>query len=501
MTRAPAQLWTAARAAAADRHTIDVLGMPSPVLMERAALCASAVVERFACPVLVLCGPGNNGGDGLALARQLIGRGRVVAVVLIGERPNPAHAAQLALARSHGVPVLDGLPASLEPGTLIVDALLGTGSRGAPRGAIRDALIWLAGLAPRPKVIAIDVPSGVDVDRGVADELAVQAAITVTFQRSKPGLHVTPGRDRAGEVVVAEIGLIEDPSVADEGPELIDPRWIAERLAELPEPRHKGSRGHVGVIGGSPGTPGAAILAGSAALRAGAGLVTLAGFDPAMQAAVIASRPELMLSRDEFVAAASVLVVGPGLTAAESLARLPELDARDARAMVWDASGLDAFAPGRSAGPRILTPHPGEAARLLARLDAGDPAWTNARVQADRMAAASLLAARSGAIVVLKGGGTIVAEAGRLAIAIPGGPSLSTAGSGDVLAGTIGALLARGLAPWAAACIGVHVHGMAGDASPSLGTVALDVAEGLPDALDRAARGEAPQRWPSAMRG
>jgi hydroxyethylthiazole kinase-like uncharacterized protein yjeF len=492
------QLWNAATAAAADRYTMDVLGMPSPVLMERAALCVSAVVaEQRPREVLIACGPGNNGGDGLAVARQLHGRGISVCAVMVGERHNDAVAAQLALARSHGVSVLDRLPATLEPDVLIVDALLGTGSRGAPRGAIREALVWLAGLG-RPKVIAIDVPSGVDVDRGSADELAVRASITVTFQRSKPGLHVTPGRDHAGEVVIAEIGLVGDPQVGHDDPVLIDPRWVAARLQELPEPRHKGSRGHVGVFGGSPGTPGAAILAGTAALRAGAGLVTLGGFDVALQQAVIADRPELMLSSDETVPQASVLVVGPGLTDAESIARLPQID-RNARPMVWDAGSLDMFVPGRGAGPRILTPHPGEAARMLALLDA--PQWTNARVQADRITAAQKLAGRTGAIVVLKGSGTIVAEGGRQAIAIPGGPSLSTAGSGDVLAGTIGALLARGLAPWVAACVGVHVHGLAGDASPSLGTVALDVADNLPAALERAEQGRSIARWPTPMLG
>jgi hydroxyethylthiazole kinase-like uncharacterized protein yjeF len=459
------------------------------------------VVGEQAKDVLVVCGPGNNGGDGLAVARQLHGRGLSVRAVVIAERPNDAVAAQLALALSHGVPLLDHLPATIGPEEVIVDALLGTGTRGAPRGAIREALKWLAGFV-RPRVIAIDVPSGVDVDHGRADELAVRAAITVTFQRSKPGLHVTPGRDHAGQIVIAEIGLVGDPAVGEGDPVLIDPRWVAARLNELPEPRHKGSRGHVGVIGGSPGTPGAAILAGSAALRAGAGLVTLAGIDASLEHAVVARRPELMLARDEWVALASVLVVGPGLTKTEALARLPELDAGDPRPMVWDAGSLDVFVPGRSAGPRILTPHPGEAARMLARLDTTEgPSWTSARVQADRVTAARVLAERSGAIVVLKGGGTIVAWRRQQAIAVTGGPSLATAGSGDVLAGTIGALLARGLAPWAAACVGVHVHGLAGDASPSLGTVALDVAELLPDALERATRGEPIKNWPTTMLG
>lgn len=511
-TGAPAQLWTAALAAAADRHTIDVLGLPSAVLMERAALAVSAVVERLEPrAIVVLCGPGNNGGDGLAVARQLRARGHAPRVVVLGERRGASVEAQLAQAQAQGVEVFErlsdllatDLATELAPDTVVVDALLGTGSRGAPRGAIREALAWLAARrGDRARVVAIDVPSGVDVDRGSADPLALRATITVTFARSKPGLHVTPGRDHAGEVIVADIGLVGDPSHASVAT-LIDPGEVAAWLRGLPDPSHKGVRGHVGVIGGSPGTPGAAILAGTAALRAGAGLVTLAGFDPAMQAAVIASRPELMLARDEALAAADVLVVGPGLTAADALARMAELDAHDRRAWVWDASALDVFEPGRSAGPRVLTPHPGEAARLLARL--ADPSWTSARVEADRVSAAGELAERTGAVIVLKGRGTLVVSRERVGIATIGGPSLATAGSGDVLAGTIGAMLARDRrtdrGPWAAACVGVQVHGLAGDASPSLGTLALDVAAGLPCALERATRGDALAPWPSLHRG
>lgn len=505
MSRAPATLWTAARSLAADVHTIAMHGAGSMVLMERAALAVSAAVDRLEpIAVLVVCGPGNNGGDGLAAARQLHGRGHAVAVLSIGERRGANVEAQLRLAQAHGVTILDALPQRLAPGTVVVDALLGTGSRGAPRGPIRDVLTWLATQQPAA-IVAVDVPSGVDVDSGRADPLAPRATITVTFQASKPGLHVTPGRDHAGEVIVADIGLVDAPREREleRELELIDPLAVAAWLAGLPRPEHKGMRGHVGVIGGSPGTPGAAILAATAALRAGAGLVSLVAGDPSMDVAVIASRPELMLARDETLAAADVLVVGPGLSDPRMLARVVALDASDARPWVWDAAALDVFEPGRSAGPRVLTPHPGEAARLLARLD--DPTWTSARVQADRMHAARTLVERTGAILVLKGSGTIVASPERLGIAVAGGPSLASAGTGDVLAGTIGAMLARqARAPrglWAAACVGVHVHALAGDASPSLATLALDVAAQLPGALDRAARGDAIERWPTAYRG
>jgi hydroxyethylthiazole kinase-like uncharacterized protein yjeF len=506
---APAQLWTAEVSTAADRYVIDVLGMPSPVLMERAALCVCAEVEaladrRSAVSVLILIGPGNNGGDGLAVARVLQGRGRAVRAVLVGARHNEAVARQLVLARTHGVEVFDSLPDPPAEPTIIVDALLGTGSRGAPRGAIADALAWLGGLDRRHlSVVAVDLPSGIDVDTGSIPGVAATADVTVTFQHSKPGLHLTPARERVGQLVVADIGLrTSDAS----GPplQLIDPREVARWIATLPTAVHKGQRGHVGVIGGTGGTPGAAILAATAALRAGAGLVTLAPLDPALRELLVAQRPELMLAPPEqawTIPAADVLVVGPGLVESDPQA-LARLRHDDARKMVWDASGLTHYERGPMSQQHVLTPHPGEAARLLARVEP-ERGWDGAAVQANRRAAAERLAAATGAIVVLKGAGTVVAVDGaagpRLAICTTGGPALAAAGTGDVLAGTIGALLGRGLDPWAAACAGVHVHGLAGDRLPINGTLALDVADSLVPALEQLDR--VPARWPRFVRG
>jgi hydroxyethylthiazole kinase-like uncharacterized protein yjeF len=509
---APAQLWTAEVATAADRHTIDVLGMPSPVLMERAALCVSAEVEALAdrvsaSSVLVLIGPGNNGGDGLAVARQLHGRGRSVRVVLVSPRHNDAVARQLALARTHGVEVLERLPDPPGVATIVVDALLGTGSRGAPRAAIADALAWLAGLdRAHVAVVAVDLPSGVDVDTGAVPGAVVTADVTVTFQRSKPGLHLTPAREHVGQVVVADIGLLAPDGIAP-NLLLIDPSEVARQLAGLPglpAMAHKGRRGHVGVIGGTGRTPGAAILAATASLRAGAGLVTLAPLDPELRELLIARRPELMLAAPEHawtIPSADVLVVGPGLVTSDPEA-LARLRSEDPRKMIWDAGGLDHYERSPMSARHVLTPHPGEAARLLARAYP-ERGWDAASVQANRREAAEQLAITTNAVVVLKGAGTVVAmdcpDGVRLAICTTGGPALAAAGTGDVLAGTIGALLGRGLDPWAAACVGVHVHGLAGDRLPEHGTLALEVADSLVPAFERA--DQVPRRWPRYVRG
>jgi hydroxyethylthiazole kinase-like uncharacterized protein yjeF len=502
---APAQLWTAEMAAAADILTMDVLGMPSPVLMERAALCVSAEIEalaerRGAKVVSILVGPGNNGGDGLAIARQLHGRGRTVRAAMVSARHNDAVEQQLALARTHGVEIVESLSELSAERAIVVDALLGTGSRGAPRGAIAGALEWLAG---RPRehvaVVAVDLPSGVDVDTGSVPGSVATADVTVTFQRSKPGLHLTPGREHVGRLVVADIGLLA-PSSMVSGLQLIDPAEVAGWIDALPSASHKGRRGHVGVIGGTGGTPGAAILAATAAMRAGAGLATLAPLDPKLRELLVERRPELMLAPPEHawtIPAADVLVVGPGLGPSdeEALARLC-LD--DARKIVWDAGGLDHYRKGPRSHQHVLTPHPGEAARLLARAEP-DRSWDGAAVQANRREAAERLAAATGAVVVLKGAGTVVANSKHLAICTTGGPALAAAGTGDVLAGTIGALLGRGMDPWAAACAGVHVHGLAGDRLPPNGALALDVADALVPAFESVAT--APPTWPRYVRG
>ena len=492
------QLWTRVDAAAADRHTIDALGVPSPVLIERAALaCVVAIAGmRAGRPVHVLCGPGNNGADGAAIARVLHGRGVPVQLHVLAQRRGEALAQQLAIAARMGVPVDDSLPTLSGP-VVIVDAMLGTGAGPPLREPYIAAVTW-ANAADATR-IAVDLPTGIDADTGAVPGPALRADITVTFQRSKPGLHLTPARAYVGAVIVAHIGLLS-PGTGD-APTLLGPAQVRAWLAGLRPGAHKGERGHVAVVGGSAGTPGAAVLSGAAALRAGAGLVTIVSGDPEVQAQLLRYRPELMVTGrgDPPAPGAVALVVGPGLTRAADRAGLETLYEQDPRPAVWDASALSEVPGTRTGGPRVLTPHPAEAARLLS-LRTGR-AWTTAEVQADRVAAVRALAAHTGAVVVLKGEGTVIADPTRVTIAVSGGPALATAGTGDCLAGLIGALLARGLGAWEAACAGVHVHGVAGEwlASERSGAVALEVADAIGRVL-AALPAEHP-RWPRVHHG
>lgn len=494
-----ADLWTRAAAAAADHRSITELGLPSPVLMERAALaCAAAIAGlRDGRPVHVLCGPGNNGGDGAAIARILHGRGVPVQLHLLAERPGPALADQLALAERLGVAVHRGLPPPPRGPAVVVDAMLGTGAAPPLREPYLAGVAW-ANAAEATRV-AVDLPTGVDADTGAVPGPAVRADLTVTFERSKPGLHLTPACACVGELVIARIGLVDAGAAV--GTRLIDPAEVRAWLAALPVGAHKGERGHLGVVGGSAGTPGAAVLSGAAALRAGAGLVTIVSGDAGVQAQLIAHRPELMVTDLEAppVPRANALVVGPGLTREADRRGLARLYADDPRPAVWDASALAEIAGAEVGGARVLTPHPAEAARLLS-LRTGQ-AWTTQQVQAGRLAAARALAAHTGAVVVLKGEGSVIADADRAAIAVSGGPALATAGTGDCLAGLIGALLARGLGAWSAACAGVHLHGVAGErlGAEARGAVALDLA----DAIGRVVADPPPThpRWPRVYLG
>ncbi len=422
------------------------LGVAGPTLMANAGRAvARAVRARFrACPTLVLAGPGNNSGDGYVAARLLAQGGWPVAVAALAPPRESSDAAGAAL-RWRG-PMVAFSPAAAARAGLVIDAVFGAGLARDVDGVVAETL-----RAAR-RLVAVDVPSGVDGATGVVRGYAPRAALTVSFFRLKPGHMLLPGRTLCGELVLADIGL-PDAVLAQ-----VRPRCFANLpgLWSLPRPHddgHKYSRGHVTVIGGAVMT-GAARLAAEAARRAGAGLVTIAATERGD--VYRAGPPGLLVSEaplDTLLADArrQVWVCGPGLGPEAARDALPHL-LRAGRRVVADADALTAFAgaPDALRGAAVLTPHGGEFSRVF-----GDPG-------VDRVAAVRAAAARTGAVVLLKGPDTIVAAAdGRVAINASAPPWLATAGAGDVLAGLIAGLLAQGMPDWEAACAGAFLHGRA----------------------------------------
>jgi len=490
---------------AIDQDAIERLGVPGVTLMEHAGRGAFEQI-RARLPgrldaVLVVCGPGQNGGDGFVVARHLAWSGFRPRVALGCDAERVQGDARIQLERLRAIGIEPArvrswaeLHALGEGATLVVDALFGTGLTRALEGSYAELVATMNALgALGVPTVALDLPSGVDADSGAVLGVAPGVALTLTFAALKRGLYQHPGAGLAGEVVCVPIG-VPGPSSASTG--LLEPgdvaRWLPRRAGDV----HKGDAGRVLIVAGSPGHTGAALLAGLGAQRGGAGLVTLAPRAEA-RAALDAKVVELMtmaLPSEPTLAAAELvalgadcdaLVVGPGLGTdpdGQALARSLALALQ--RPTVLDADVLGAHA-GRldalrnAAAPRVLTPHPGEAARLLG--------WTVARVQADRYAAAGELAAQSGAVCVLKGAGSLVAAPdGRMAVCARGTPALASGGTGDVLAGLIGALLAS-LPAFEAAAAGVYLHALAGElaAQSDRGLLAREVADRLPAALER----------------
>lgn len=474
-----------------DRATIEDVGVPGVALMELASHgVARAVREHHEADarkgIVVVCGGGNNGGDGYAAARWLHGWGFDVRIWSLKlDSSGDAETMRDACFRM-GIRETDELGRC----GLIIDAVFGTGLSRAVKGPALEALQAIA-QHPAP-VIAVDLPSGVDADTGQTLGVAVQAARTVTFGRLKPGLLQAPGAALAGEVEVVDIGLDaalgDDPMAIAEVPEARD---LAPLVPTRNRHAHKKSSGHLLVIAGSTPMAGAAVLACRAALRGGAGLVTL--YTPAGALRRLGNLPpEVMVLSSPAVdvfedapeldlAPYDALVAGPGLGGGRPIAEgfgtfLKHLWTLDDRPILFDADALP-LATGKGGGPRVITPHPGEAGRLLNR--------TSAAIQGNRRARAEELAL--GRVCLLKGANTIVAGPGRTSFNPTGGPVLATAGSGDVLAGLIGALLARGMSARDAARVGAWVHGAAGDrlaAIRSEGWTAGDIAEAIPHAIE-----------------
>ena len=469
-------VFEAAEMRAADAWAIEEQGVPQDDLMERAALGLARVTAEVAGgggPIRIVAGKGNNGGDGRVAARLLAEDG-------------------------HQVELIDGTepfdPERLHSSAAVVDALLGTGFEGAPREPVASAIAAIN--EQDAPVVACDVPSGVNASTGEIETEAVRAVATATFHGSKVGLHVEPGKGHAGRVEVVEIGIPRGaPAPAAAG-------LISERVLDLyPHRERSGSKfdsGVVVVVGGSIGLTGAPTMAARSAQRAGAGYVQVAVPRPAQPAVDLRlleqmSRglpdddgfhtPAGVSDVEELAERAGAVVLGPGLGRAQGAQEFARAVAVAVEApLLVDADGLNAHA-GRlelfreREAPTVLTPHEAELGRLL-EVDAGE-------VAAHRVRHVREAAERSGAVVLLKGDDTIVAEpGGPLAISRGGTPALATAGTGDVLSGLIGALLAKRLGALEAASLGVLAHALAArHAAEQLGAdhvMAGDVIEGLP---------------------
>ena len=487
-----------------DRRTIEEVGIPGAVLMENAGRATVDAMEEHFGPVcgktvLIFAGPGNNGGDGLVIARWTHSRGAHPLVLLVAEpeRLPPDAALNWQILKRLNLPcriinapadlshTLDSLTKELcsRPLHSVVDALFGIGLTRALDGVYLEALRAIATLARAHAcpVVAADIPSGLNSDTGQVLGEAVQASLTVSYGMMKPG-HLHHGGTLSGMVQVADIGIPRQTVAEADLKGIALDGSIQPLLNKRPVDAHKGSNGHVLILAGSTGKTGAALLAAQGALRSGAGLVSCAvaanlfpifasALLEAMYAPLAASCD--YLSQADYAAVTELcrhkqaLVIGPGIgTADDTAALVLRLYRERQEPMVVDADALTILAANREilakpGGPRIFTPHPGEMARLLDQ--------SIAHLQADRLAAAQALCrlcseSKYLIVAVLKGAGTVVASSdGRWAINRSGNAGMATGGMGDVLAGVTAGLLAQGHAPWQAACAGVWLHGAAAD--------------------------------------
>ncbi|HYG06012.1 MAG TPA: NAD(P)H-hydrate dehydratase [Stenotrophomonas sp.] len=463
----PLLLHDTASARMIDAQATQLLGGDPYVLMQRAGLAAWELLQQRwpqARRIIVACGTGNNGGDGYVLARLAQLGGRQVQVVHAEGRGPASELAQRActdyLARGGQVALF---PCELGAADVIVDALFGIGLNRPPEAA--DAALIEAINHSGVPVLALDVPSGVDAEHGARPGVAVNATVTLQFIVAHLGLHTGDALEHVGERVLATLDV--PPAAFD----ALVPRaesWAAQALHENLRPRrrntHKGESGHVLCIGGNEGSGGAIMLSAEAALRSGAGLVAVATRTRHV-APLLARCPEVMARAVEDGAAlppllrqADVVAIGPGLGQDDWARALWQMAAAHAGAKVFDADALNllAAAPQRFDTDTVLTPHPGEAARLLG--------LSIAQIQRDRLAAAQALAARFGAVVVLKGAGTVIAAPARTPRFIDAGnPGMAVGGMGDLLTGVIASLRAQGHDAFEAATLGALLHAAAGD--------------------------------------
>jgi hydroxyethylthiazole kinase-like uncharacterized protein yjeF len=503
-----------------DRRAIDSLGIPGLSLMEAAGLgIAEAILVDYpeirSTGVSIVCGKGNNGGDGLVVARHLASQGVVPRIFLICQAAQIRGdaATNLQAARAAGLEITEvpdtsawaAVRANLNTDQPIVDAMLGTGVQGGARGLMAEVIADINTIdVPR---IAIDLPSGLNADSADVLGAVVSAERTYTLCRPKLALVFPPAATHAGNWSVIPIG-IPDSVVAAEGAsiEWLDRVTAAALLPKRTTDSHKGTYGHLLAVAGSQGKSGAAVLVARAALRCGVGLITVAA--PASIQELIASQQAEVMTEGlpdtyagvinsqavntviELLRTRNALAIGPGLgMETGTRSAVIALLRRRTAPTVLDADGLNALGKltddsreifKTSQEPLVLTPHPGEAARLL---DCSTTA-----IQADRSEAARRLTDLTGATVVLKGHRTLIASPeGRISVNSTGNPGMATAGSGDVLTGAVGAFLARGLSGWDASRLAVFVHGSAGDhAADRMGEeslIATDITNALPSAL------------------
>ncbi|MCH7735902.1 MAG: NAD(P)H-hydrate dehydratase [Chloroflexi bacterium] len=503
-------------------------GVSTDVLMENAGLAVAQAARDLAgaagVRVMVLVGPGNNGADGLVAARHLRRWGAEVVCFVVGGRPDPDP--KMALALEYGVRVIDvtspsGLEHLLSRSALVIDAVLGTGRARPLEGPVKQTMQCLArarSASSPPKLLALDLPTGLNADTGEVDPLGVPCDVTFALGYPKVGLLNFPGTEHAGELRVLDIGV--PPGLKEETDiqlELLERRWVAEHLPKRPLDSHKGTFGHVLVVAGSRNYVGAAYLVSQASVRAGAGLTTLATPESVYPIAATKSTEPIhlpLLDDGEGRVAAEAaqrlheeprrytnMVVGCGMGLSEGTVKFVEdllFNDVDSRASdlsglpaLIDADGLNNLAriedwPERRRGPMTLTPHPGEMATLTG--------LSAAEIQADRVAVAREYAARWNVTLVLKGANTVIGQPnGMVGVASFANPGMATGGTGDVLSGIIGGLMAQGLPPAVAASCGVYVHGEAGRGIVSrlgnTGIAASDLLPEIPAALRRLREG------------
>ena len=516
---------TAARMTALEQES-ERQGTSTDTLMETAGLAVAEYARQrlgsvAASNVLVLVGPGNNGADGLVTARHLRRWGADVTACLLTRRPGVDP--KLDLARNYGVSILDlsqdsglgPLDRLLARSRLVIDAILGTGRSRPLQGVVREALLRVAAVRETgrgPLLLALDLPTGLDADTGTVDEATPAMDATLALGFPKVGLLSFPGAGKVGQLVTLDIGLPDGVGQDDISLELMTPGWVGSVLPGRPLDSHKGTYGHLLVVAGSRNYVGAACLVARAAHRAGAGLVTLATPEsvypivaaqltetihlPLPEDAAGRIHPEAAHMLREEISQYDALAVGSGLGRSDGVADFVEtllLAGRSASLPVLvDADGLNSLARLRSwwrrrSGPLVLTPHPGEMATLTG--------LSTAEVQADRIGVARQWAAHWQSVVVLKGAFTAVAEPGALSDGGPqtgsalrlspfANPGLASGGTGDVLTGIIGSLLAQGMDPFDAAGCGVYLHGAAAETITAkqgpVGLLASEVAEALP---------------------